>query len=391
MHCPRCQASESVCKATVRDLGIDVHVCRACQALWTHPEAIGPATFIDLRLFLESHGVVGHWSALIDIDDQPSKGKRTPAEEGSTRERLRVVHAGDAIEEEWRAERPSVTLDNVAGMDAVKRRLNVAFLGPLRNPDLRRIYGKSLRGGLLLFGPPGCGKTFIARAMAGELGAQFISVGLSDVLDMWLGESERKLHEIFATARRQAPAVLFFDEIDALGRKRSQLTFGGGRNVVAQLLAELDGVDHDNDGVFVLGATNHPWDVDTALLRPGRFDRSVLVLPPDDCARETILRLHLRNRPTADVDLRWLAAKTHDFSGADLAHLCESAAEVAVEASLESGIVRPMTMPDFREALKEIRPSTAQWFQTARSYAMFANEGGVYDELLTYMRKRKLV
>jgi SpoVK/Ycf46/Vps4 family AAA+-type ATPase len=276
-------------------------------------------------------------------------------------------------------------------MDAVKRRLNVAFLAPLRNPELRKMYGKSLRGGLLLFGPPGCGKTFIARATAGELSAHFISVGLSDVLDMWLGESERRLHEIFELARRNAPAVLFFDEIDALGQKRSQLKHHGGRNVVNQLLAELDGVGANNDGVFVLGATNHPWDVDTALLRPGRFDRTVLVLPPDEAARAAILRLHLAGRPADGVDVDWVAARTRDFSGADLAHLCESAAELAMEASVTSGTVRPMTTADVARALKELRPSTRPWFDTARNYALFANEGGVYDDLLAYMRANTLL
>src|SRR5437764_1245622 len=118
--------------------------------------------------------------------------------------------------------------------------------------------------------------------------------GLADVLSMWLGESERHLHELFETARRNAPCVLFFDEIDAIGQRRAQRRHSAGRNVVNQLLAEMDGVDRDNDGVFVLGATNHPWDVDAALLRPGRFDRMALVLPPDRPARAAILGHHLR-------------------------------------------------------------------------------------------------
>ena len=122
---------------------------------------------------------------------------------------------------------------------------------------------------------------------------------------MWLGESERHLHEIFETARRNAPAVLFFDEIDALGQKRSQMRNSAGRNVVNQLLAEMDGVEVNNDGVFVLGATNHPWDVDTALIRPGRLDRMVLVLPPDEAARRAVVDLHLADRPAEGVDTAW--------------------------------------------------------------------------------------
>ena len=200
--------------------------------------------------------------------------------------------------ERFENENPGITLKDVAGMEAVKRRLHVAFLGPMQNPQLRAMYGKSLRGGLLLYGPPGCGKTFIARATAGELGAGFISVGLSDVLDMYIGQSERNLHELFEQARRHRPCILFFDEIDALGRKRSLRRESATRDVVNQLLAEMDSVGADNEGVFVLAATNHPWDVDTALRRPGRLDRTLLVLPPDMAAREGIFA-GANERPSA--------------------------------------------------------------------------------------------
>jgi AAA+ superfamily predicted ATPase len=287
-------------------------------------------------------------------------------------------------------ERPQITLDDVAGMEEIKRRLQVAFLGPLKNPDMMRLYGKSLRGGLLLYGPPGCGKTYIARATAGELGARFLSVGLSDVLDMWLGQSEKNLHELFETARRSRPCVLFFDEIDALGRKRSLMRQSAGRDVVNQLLAELDNVQDSNSGLFVLAATNHPWDVDSALRRPGRLDRTLLVLPPDTSARAAIVRSGLRDRPIGRIDVDEIAARTEGFSGADLAHLCESAAELAIEASLSSGIVRPILQDDFLRALKEIKPSVRTWFDTARNYALFANEGGAYDDLIHYMRANRL-
>src|SRR3954454_16864692 len=302
-----------------------------------------------------------------------------------------VVHLkAVSKDDDFEATASSVKLADVAGMDEVKRRLNLAFLAPMRNPEVRKMYGKSLRGGLLLYGPPGCGKTFIARATAGELGARFMSIGLSDVLDMWLGQSERNLHEIFETARRNAPCVLFFDEIDALGRKRSLMREGGGRNVVNQLLADMDSIGSDNDGVFVLSATNHPWDVDTALRRPGRFDRVMLVLPPDEPAREAILRLNLRSRPAEGVDVRWLAAHTAEFSGADLAHLCETAIETAMEEALTTGHARPLSTADFRKALREVRPSTRPWFEVAKNYAMFANEGGMYDELLAYIKTHRI-
>ena len=329
-----------------------------------------------------------------DDEPWPTIPREEPDEPDERRERAALREDGwddEPADEAWRAERPTITLADVAGMDAVKRRLNVAFLAPLRDPSLGRMFGKSLRGGLLLFGPPGCGKTFVARATAGEIGARFISVGLADVLDMWLGQSERNLQAIFRTARQSAPVVLFFDEIDALGRKRSQMAHGAGRNVVNQLLAELDGVEANNDGVFVLGATNHPWDVDTALLRPGRFDRTVLVLPPDRPAREAILRHHLQGRPAEGVDVGQIAGRTEQFSGADLAHLCESATELALEDSIARGTARPIANADFQRALRDVRPSTRSWFEAARNYAVFANEGGLYDDLLAYLKANRML
>jgi SpoVK/Ycf46/Vps4 family AAA+-type ATPase len=287
----------------------------------------------------------------------------------------------------------TVRLDDVGGMEQVKERLQTAFLGPMRNPELAKMYGKSLRGGLLLYGPPGCGKTFIAKAVAGELGARFYSVSLADVLDQWLGAAERNIKEIFNTARRNAPCVLFLDEVDAIGHRRSRIGSGwaGLRSAVNQLLSEMDSVGSDNEGVFILAATNHPWDVDPGLRRPGRLDRTVLVLPPDPGARETILRYHLRDRPLAGIDLGVLVRRTEDFSGADLAHLVDSAAELALADSVRSGQVRPIGMPDFQVALGEVGPSTGPWLQTARNVAQFSNASGEYDDLMAYLKSRKLV
>jgi AAA+ superfamily predicted ATPase len=288
-------------------------------------------------------------------------------------------------------EKTGLRLADVAGMREVKERLEAAFLAPMRNPDLRRLYGKSLRGGLLMYGPPGCGKTFIARAVAGELGARFLPVSFADVVDSMLGQSERNMHEVFRLAREHAPCVVFLDEVDAIGQKRSQLRNTPMRAVVNQLLLELDDVTGGNEGVFLLAATNHPWDVDSALRRPGRFDRTLLVLPPDLQARAAIFRFHLRDRPVERIDAERLAKVTDGYSGADIAHACESAAELALLDSVRRGEVRMIGQADVEAAIADVRPSLGPWFDAARNVAMFANEGGSYDDLAAYLKKRKLL
>jgi len=299
--------------------------------------------------------------------------------------------AGLDADDAFDAEHAGLTLADVAGMTEVKQRLEAAFLAPMRNPELRRLYGKSLRGGLLLYGPPGCGKTFIARAVAGELGARFIAVSFADIIDMFVGQSERNIHELFQIARRNAPCVLFLDEVDAIGQKRSQLRHTPMRSAVNQLLLELDDISGNNEGVFLLAATNHPWDVDSALRRPGRFDRTLLVLPPDAAAREGVFRYHLRERPVAGIDLAKLAKQTDGYSGADIAHICETAAEQALMDSVRRGEPRMIGPGDLEAAIGEVKPSLGAWFDTARNVALFANEGGTYDDLAAYLRKRRLL
>ena len=301
------------------------------------------------------------------------------------------VSAGLDEARAYDAEHTGLSLADVAGLDEVKKRLEAAFLAPMRNPELRKLYGKSLRGGLLLYGPPGCGKTFIARAVAGELGARFITVSFADLIDMFVGRSERNIHELFEVARRNSPCVVFLDEVDAIGQKRSQLRNTPMRSAVNQLLLELDDVASDNTGVFLLAATNHPWDVDSALRRPGRFDRTLLVLPPDGPAREGVFRYHLRERPVAGIDLAKLSRLTDGYSGADIAHVCETAAEGALLDSVRRGEPRLIGQADLEAAVGEVRPSLGTWFETARNVALFANEGGAYDDLVAYLRKRRLI
>ena len=274
-------------------------------------------------------------------------------------------------------------------MNDIKDRLKQSFLVPMRNPELRRAYGAHLRGGLLLWGPPGCGKTFLARALAGEMKARFLSVGLHQILDMWLGNSEKQLHDLFEFARRNAPSVLFFDEVDAIGHSRMNLGRSALRNVVAQLLTELDGVETSNEGIFVVGATNQPWDVDPALRRPGRFDRTMLVLPPDAEARSAILRYHLRDRPLLEVDFSNLADESDGMSGADLRLVCDEAAELALTEAIRTNTVGPITQDQLHSAINSIKPSTRAWMESARNHVRYANHDGEYDELAEFLRRRR--
>ncbi|MEM8808845.1 MAG: AAA family ATPase [Cyanobacteria bacterium P01_G01_bin.38] len=283
-------------------------------------------------------------------------------------------------------ERPSITFENVGGMESLKEEIRLKIIYPLTHADMYKAYGKTIGGGILMYGPPGCGKTHLARATAGEIEANFISVEISDVLDMWLGNSEKNLHEIFEEARQNTPCVLFFDEVDALAAKRSDFRQSTARQLINQFLAELDGVQDSNEGVLILAATNAPWHLDSAFRRPGRFDRVLFVPPPDAVGRARILRLLCQGKPVEDIDFEHVSQKSDKFSGADLKALVDLAVEAKLQEAIKSGIPKPLETRDLVKSAGSVKPSTGEWFMTARNYAIHANQDGIYDEILQYLK-----
>lgn len=281
-----------------------------------------------------------------------------------------------------------VTFADVGGLEEVKKQITRKIILPYKKPSMFQKFKRRSGGGILLYGPPGCGKTLLARATAGECDAAFFNVAISDVLDMYIGESERKLHAIFEKARSSAPAILFFDELEALAGKRQYSREGTSAKLVSQFLSEMDGFAQTNSGVLMLGATNVPWAIDSAFRRAGRFDRVLFVPPPDAVARHAILEGLLRDRPVADdVDAAQLAKRTSGFSGADLLNLVETAVDEAIEASLDRGDEVPVQKGHVGAAFDSVKPTTVEWLTTARNYARYANESGQYDDVLDFLRK----
>ncbi|MCA9776275.1 MAG: AAA family ATPase [Candidatus Eremiobacteraeota bacterium] len=309
-------------------------------------------------------------------------------------ESLKLTAGGEIVgltPEEAIEKGQSITFDDIGGMEDLKEQLRLNIIYPMQKPEIYEAYGKKVGGGILLYGPPGCGKTHLARAVAGELGASFFSVGLNDILDMYIGVSERNLSDLFGMARSKAPSVLFIDEIDALGAKRGSSNSAHLKNMTTHFLTEMDGINSNNDKLLVLGATNEPWSVDSAFRRPGRFDRVIFVPPPDEMARAEILKIHSRGK-NVDPTVPWdkLSSQMENFSGADIRQVVEQAVERAVADAIRSGDLRPVNHTDFKISLKARRPTTMEWLRRSRNYVNFANKDGYYDDLQAFLERAKI-
>ncbi len=289
------------------------------------------------------------------------------------------------------AEKDKTRFMHIAGMEDLKKSIRLQIIEPFLNPGLFAKFRKKAGGGILLYGPPGCGKTMLARAVANECNASFLAIGIAEILSMWQGESERNLALMFEKARAQKPCVMFFDELDALAFARSKASSDVSRKIVNEFLSQLDGFDNQNDQVLILAATNMPWDVDPAMKRPGRFARQVFVPPPDAPARARIIELALESVPHGQVDVGAIAKITEQYSGADVDALVERAKEYVLTEYLETRREREITQEDLVRAAGELVPTTQDWLRTARNLVKYAGGDDSYRDLEKYLKANKLI
>ena len=277
---------------------------------------------------------------------------------------------------------PKTGFSDIGGLEQVKEEIRKAIIYPFTHKELYQMYGQKAGEGILLYGPPGCGKTMMAKAAAKECGAEFISVKTSSIVSKWVGASEKNVRQVFDIARQADRSIIFFDEIDSIASRRSE-SEDYAKRVVNELLAQMDGVDTASDNLLVLAATNEPWAIDPALRRPGRFSKLVFVPEPDLDAREAILKIHLKKRPLDDdVDIKHLATITNSYSGADLAAICKEAADIPLGEALRGSEPRKMRHQDFETVLQKRKPSIISWYIEARSAIQKTGEEGVFTELL---------
>ncbi len=266
-----------------------------------------------------------------------------------------AVAEGDDVKISQIPERPKVTFKDVAGLEHVKEKIKDLVITPFLYPEKARKWKIKTGGGVLLYGPPGTGKTYLAKAVAGELDAAFFYVRASDIMSKWVGESEKKVAELFRKAREERKAVIFIDEIDALLPKRTGLSSTVMQRVVPQFLAEMDGIDSRNENILFMAATNVPWNLDPAALRPGRFDFKFYIPLPDYEARKKIFQLNL-DVPSSDLDFDLLAGITEGYSGADIKFICDEVRRIMFRREIE-GKEELLTTDLVAEVVSATRPS----------------------------------
>ncbi len=325
-----------------------------------------------------------------DVGDEALQSKWDGSANNTSPPRSNVVSLTDISHRDAKtpALAQTLTFDHIGGLENVKAQVRRKIINPFLNKGLFQKFKRKAGGGVLMYGPPGCGKTMFARAVANECNARFVDVRAADILDQYVGLAEKRIAQLFAEARSARPCILFFDEIEALAQRRQFDSISRVNTTVSALLTEMDGFAGDTEDILFLGATNVPWSLDSAFRRPGRFDRTVFVPPPDKIARQFILRGLLHDRPVdTRLDISFIIEKTSGFSGADLSSVVDTAVDFAIEESTSADDLVALSKGHFQESLKEIRSSTGEWLAQARNYSEYANKDGLYDDLRDFLKK----
>lgn len=348
------------------------------RAIATDPEAVDPDLASELGL---ATGRLGPEEEPDDEGDETRPAMRTaPAAAEPISDLDLEISPAEAYTHRLRrlfASQPRVTFQHVSGLEGVKEELNAMLVHPINNRQHYRAYEKKLGGRLLMYGPPGCGKTHLARAVAGEVLAPFLAVHIHDLVDQWQAQSGRMLHEIFEQARDINPSVLFFDDAE---------TAGTDRPVSRQLLHELRDPGA-NDGLTVLVATSAPWDLDPALLAPGAFDRVLFLAPPPRPDRLDYLRQLCAGKPQGNLDLPALAGATEGYSFLDLKRVLDRALDAVLRRSLDRGRPQPLTADDLEQAVEAVTPSVEQWLAEAREHLPPSGQDATYEQLRSYLER----
>lgn len=256
----------------------------------------------------------------------------------------------------------AITFDDIAGLERAKESFREKVILPFEHPELYKKFGKKAGGGILLYGLPGTGKTMFAEAAANEVDALFLPIKCSDIKSKWYGESEQKVKEVFVKARKSKKAIIFFDEFEAIGSKRTDNSDNANNDLVPEILAEMQGVESSKceSTIVVIAATNKPWMIDSAFLRPGRFDEKIYIPLPDEIAREKLFQLKLKDVPTMDLDFVEMARMTDGYNGADISEVCEKLKMKGINQSIKDGVEHFITMDDFAALSKEMKSSVSQ-------------------------------
>lgn len=283
-----------------------------------------------------------------NIDKKPEKIEKKSSGESNEED--------DEVKKWQTAQIPNITFADVAGLDDVKKSITIRMINPVKYPEKYKMYGKKSGGGVLLYGPPGTGKTMIAKAIANEVGAKFYAVKGSDIVSKWVGESEKNINSLFEEANKQDRAIIFIDEMDNLLGTRGVDTHNDKR--VNEFLQQIDGFAGRNQNLLLLGATNRPWDIDSAATRSGRFSEKIYLPLPDAPARKFMIEKNMKNVPVSkDFDIDKIVEQTEDYSGADIEELCDRAKDEPLLKAIATDSVVDVTNEDFDRVLEKMPPS----------------------------------